>query len=257
MAKKAIITGGSRGIGRGIVLDLAQHGYDIAFTYNSAKEDAIALKQEIEKIGQRCFFYQASFENPEVPQIITSQAIKDLGGVDLLVCNAGKTKFTYLKTLDLDILDFLYNLDYKSYILCAKTAAIHMAENNKSGRIIFITSTRGIRAYRNDAIYGSFKAALNRAVESIAIELAEDNITVNAIAPGATQVRGEVTDDQLKKGHIPTLVPLGRKGQPKDIASLVRYLASDEAEYITGEIIKVDGGLTLYGPNESSEGGAY
>lgn len=257
MKKKAFITGGSRGIGRGIVLELARSGYDIAFTYHSATDEALSLSQEVEKLGQRCFYYQASLEQLDIPETITTQAITDLGGIDVLVCNAGKTKFTSIKTIDIDTLEFLYNLDYRSYILCTKTAANYMVANNTSGRIIFITSTRGIRAYRNDAVYGSFKAALNRAVESIAIELAEDNITVNAVAPGATQVRGQITNETLQEGHIPALVPMGRKGKPQDVASLVRYLVSDEADYITGQTIKVDGGLILYGPNESSKGGMY
>lgn len=257
MGKKAFITGGSRGIGRGIVLQLAQNGYDVAFTYHSAIDEAKSLQSEIHKLGQRCFFYQASLEQSNIPEMITAQAIHDLGGIDVLICNAGKTKFTSITTLNHETVDFLYNLDYKSYLLCTKTAVNHMIENGHGGRIIFITSTRGIRAYRNDAVYGSLKAALNRAVESLAIELAEHHITVNAVAPGATQVRGDYTDEQLRAGHLPSLIPLNRKGKPQDVSALVGYLVSDAAEYITGETIKVDGGLILYGPNENKEGGMY
>ena len=257
MAKKAFITGASRGIGRGIALRLAKHGYDIAFTYLSESHEAESLSKEINKLGRKCFFYQANLEEKEVPEKITNQAIHDLGGIDVLVCNAGKTKFTSIKTLDVDIMDFLYNLNYRSYLLCTKVAANHMIKYKTAGRIIFITSTRGIRSYRNDAIYGSLKAALNRAVESLAIELSDHEITINAVAPGATAVRNNYSDEELKQGHISSLIPLKRKGKPDDVAALVNYLVSDDANYITGQTIKVDGGLILYGPNEDPEGGMY
>jgi NAD(P)-dependent dehydrogenase (short-subunit alcohol dehydrogenase family) len=257
MAKKAFITGGSRGIGRGIALRLANAGYDIAFTYNSEREEAESLKQEIIQLGRQCYFYQASLQHTDVPEKVTEQAINDLGGIDVLVCNAGKTKFSSIKTLDIENIDFLYGLNYRSYLLCTKVASNYMVDHHIEGRIIFITSTRSFRAYRNDVVYGSLKAALNRAVQSIAIDLSDHNITVNAIAPGATAVRNNYSDEELRSGHISSLIPLKRKGKPDDVASLVQYLASDEASYITGETIKVDGGLILYGPNEDPKGGRY
>jgi NAD(P)-dependent dehydrogenase (short-subunit alcohol dehydrogenase family) len=257
MAKKAFITGASRGIGRGIALRLAKEGYDIAFTYNSEEHDAKSLCEEIIKLGRKCFYYQASLEKPEVPEQITHQAIKDLGGLDVLVCNAGKTKFTSIRTLDVELMDFVYGLNYRSYALCTKVAANHMIENHVEGRILFISSRRSMRAYANDAIYGSLKAAINRMVESLAIELSTFGITVNTIAPGATSVRNNYSDEELRQGHISSLVPLGRKGKPDDIAGLVAYLVSDDSSYITGVTIKVDGGLILYGPNEDPNGGRF
>lgn len=257
MTKKALITGASRGIGRGIALRLAKAGYDIAFTYNSQLDEAESLKEEILKLGQKSYFYQASLQEPDVPEAITTQAIKDLGGIDVLVCNAGKTKFSSITSLDIDTIDFVYGLNYRSYLLCTKVAAKHMIENKTKGRIIYISSTRGIRAYANDTVYGSLKAALNRAVQSLAIELAEHDITINSVAPGATSVRGDDSPEALRSGHISKLIPLKRKGKPEDVANLVNYLISDEAEYITGETVKVDGGLILYGPNEKSEGGPF
>ncbi len=251
MIKTAFITGASRGIGRGIALKLAKAGYDIAFTYLEKEEEALSLKEEILELNQKCFYYQASLEERETPKLITKKAIDDLGRLDVLVCNAGKTKFTSIRTLETDTTDFLYQLNYRSYILCTKVAVNHMIENNINGRVIYISSTRGIRAYANDVIYGSLKAALNRAVQSLAIELAAHNITVNSIAPGATAVKNDYSEESLRQGHLSTLVPLKRRGKPDDVAGLVNYLISDEAEYITGETIRVDGGLILYGPNES------
>lgn len=256
MAKKAFITGASRGIGRGIALRLAREGYDIAFTYYTEKDEAISLHEEITKMNQRCFYYQASFEKESVSEDVTEKAIKDLGGIDTLVCNAGKTKYTSIQTLDSTTIDFIYQLNFRSYLLQTKIVSNYMIKHHIPGRIIFISSTRGLRAYPNDVVYGSLKAALNRAVESLALELAKYKITVNAVAPGATAVRGDYSDEVLENKHVSRLIPLGRAGKPDDVAGLIHYLISDEASYITGETIKVDGGLILYGPDESNKGGS-
>lgn len=257
MNKTAFITGASRGIGKGIALRLAKEGYDIAFTYYTKQEEADELKDEIIAMNRKCFYYQASLQDKGVAEEVTSQAIKDLTRLDVLVCNAGKTEFTSIKTLEPDLIDFVYNLNYRSYLLCTKIAANHMIEQNIKGRIIYISSTRGIRAYANDVVYGSLKSALNRAVESLAIELAEHDITVNSVAPGATAVRGDYSEEELRQGHASKLIPLKRKGKPDDVGNLVNYLVSEEANYITGETIRVDGGLILYGPNENPKGGMF
>ncbi|MDI6452825.1 SDR family NAD(P)-dependent oxidoreductase [Peloplasma aerotolerans] len=257
MSKKVFITGGSRGIGRGIALRLAKAGYDVAFTYHLEQNEAETLKTEILNLGQNCFYYQASLQDASIPEQITKKAIEDLGGIDVLVCNAGKTKFTSIRTIDLETIDFVYGLNYRSYVMSTKIAANYMIENQIPGRIIHISSTRGIRAYRDDAIYGSLKAALNRLIQSLAIELAEYNITINSIAPGATSTRGNYSLEELQSGHISSLIPLKRKGKPDDVAGLVEFLISDDASYITGETIKVDGGLILYGPNERPNGGQF
>jgi NAD(P)-dependent dehydrogenase (short-subunit alcohol dehydrogenase family) len=119
------------------------------------------------------------------------------------------------------------------------------------GRIIFIASTRGIRAYPEDNIYGSLKAALIRSVQSLALELANYNITVNCIAPGAIKVRGDVAPEGLAEGYLAGKIPMKRFGSPEEIGYLAAYIASDEAGYITGETIRIDGGLILPGPKET------
>ncbi len=247
MNKKAFVTGGSRGIGRGICQALAASGYDIAFTYNTKEDEAISLRQEILEKGVNCEFFQASLERADVPEAVTQKAIDALDGIDLLVCNAGLTKHNSLLTVEQELIDFVYGLNYRSYILCSKVAANFMVNEKIKGNIIFITSTRGIRAYPEDCLYGSLKAALNRAVESMALEMAPHGIRVNAIAPGATAIRGSFTDAELRKGNFPPQIPLGRLGTPIEIGHMVEYLASDKATYITGDIIKADGGLILPG----------
>ncbi|GHU04520.1 beta-ketoacyl-ACP reductase [Spirochaetia bacterium] len=249
MIKNAFVTGGSRGIGAGIVGVLSDSGYDIAFTYHTRKEEAEALKLEVEAKGRRCFYYQASLEEREVPEQVSAQAIGDLGGVDLLVCNAGLTRHNDLLNMDPALVDFVYNLNFRSYMICAKAAANDMVSRDVPGNIIFITSTRGIRAYPEDALYGGFKAALNRAAESMALDVAKYRIRVNCVAPGATAVRGNYTPEELSAGFA-SRIPLGRRGTPKEVGYLVRYIASDEAAYMTGNTVKLDGGLILPGMSE-------
>jgi NAD(P)-dependent dehydrogenase (short-subunit alcohol dehydrogenase family) len=256
--KKAFITGGSRGIGRGIALVLANSGYDIAFTYNSKLDEAKSLAEEIELIGRKCFYYQASMELAEVPKKITEVAISDLGGIDLLVCNAGLTRHNSLLNLDVEQIDFVYNLNFRSYLLCSSSAAKYMVDNKIKGNIIFISSTRGIRAYPEDVLYGGFKAALNRSVESMALEMSHYDIRVNCVAPGATKTRGNYTQEELTDSNFAKKIPAGRLGKPEEVGYLVEFIASDKAQYITGVTIKIDGGLILPGmPEDSSPAAGY
>lgn len=256
--KKAFITGGSRGIGRGIARVLAKEGYDVAITYNTQIQEAKSLAAEINGMGRKCLYYQASLELGDIPEKVTGQAIEDLGGIDLLVCNAGITRHNSLLTVDQQSIDFLYGLNYRSYILCSKVAANYMVDNKIEGNIIFISSTRGIRAYPEDCLYGSLKAALIRGVESMALEMSHYGIRVNCIAPGATAIRGNFTQEELTKSNFSKKIPAGRLGTPEEVGYLVAYLASHRAQYITGTTIKIDGGLILPGmPEDSSEEAGY
>jgi len=246
--KNAFITGGSQGIGRGIVRVLSDAGYDIAFTYNSAQDEAESLCAEVTSKGRRCFFYQASLQNPGVAEEVTAKAATDLSGIDLMVCNAGLTRHNDLLNLDGELIDFLYNLNYRSYMLCAKVAANDMVARGEKGNIIFIASTRGLRAHPEDAIYGGMKAALIRSVESMALDMASYDIRVNCVAPGNTAIRGDFTQEELSR-ETPFIqkIPLKRRGSPDEVGYLVRFIASDEAAYMTGNTIKLDGGLILPG----------
>ncbi|WP_242985358.1 SDR family NAD(P)-dependent oxidoreductase [Vallitalea okinawensis] len=249
MRKKAFVTGGSRGIGRGIAIVLAKEGYDIAFTYNSRLDEAESLSHIIENLGGKAYYYQASMEKDGVPETITETAVKDLGGIDVLVCNAGVTRHDSILKLTEDHIDFLYKLNFRSYMMCAKVAANHMVKEQVEGSIIFISSTRGISAHPEDNIYGSFKAGLIRSVQSVALELSEYGININVVAPGATAIRGDYSMEQLSKGWAKK-IPMKRLGTPEEVGHLVKYLVSDVAEYITGETIRIDGGLILPGMKE-------
>ena len=251
--KCAFVTGGSHGIGEGIVRVLAKKGYDVAFTYKSRVEEAAVVAEHVRAEGRRCFCYQASLEEKEVPAEVTRRAIVDLGRLDLLVCNAGWSLRNLVTTVDADFIDKVYSLNFRSYILCANVAARYMRENEIKGSIIFISSTRGSSVHPDDSIYGGLKAGLNRACQSIALELARFGIRCNAVAPGATAINGDYDDPDMKmtrQWSVSSKIPLQRMAHPYEIGNAVAYLASEQAAYITGNILNVDGGLKLPGMPE-------
>ena len=258
--KKAIVTGGSRGIGRGIAIALAKDGYDVAITYATKAEEAEQTAAAVAEYGRKCLLYQASLEEDGVGPRVVSQAIEDLGGLDLLVNNAGLTITGSILHMPVADIDKLINLDFRNYLLCAQVAARYMAAHQVRGNIISITSSRAQRAYPGDAVYGGIKAGLNRATESMALDLAPYGIRVNCIGPGAIRVR---TDEQLAKPderikgsfyeNLGWRIPMQRVGDPEDIGNAVVFLASEKAAYITGFTLRVDGGLILPGMPERVE----
>ena len=257
--KKAIVTGGSRGIGSGIVRKLASEGYDVAFSYHSAEEEARVLAEEMKAAyGVNCYYYQAGLHLKGVPAELFQKAVEDLGGLDLMVCNAGMNFGGSIMELDEEGFEKVISLDYKCYLLMSGYASKYMVEHDTKGSIVFVTSTHSQRAYPYDAVYGSLKAGLNRAVESLACELGNYGIRVNAVAPGYTKIRNSVPGGGPFWEHydehcaeLGARLPLNRIGYPADIANAVYFLASDDAKYITGITVKVDGGLILPGMPES------
>lgn len=245
--RTALVTGGSSGIGQGIAEVLAEEGYDIAITYGKNPDGADKTKCAIEALGRKCFVYQASMHEADVPERVVKQAIADLGHLDLLVDNAGKSPFKTLLLSTAEDMDYLYGLNYRGYLLAAGAAARHMVLNGIKGSIIFITSSRAERAYPYDFLYGGLKAALKRSCESLALELSPFGIRVNCVAPGATQIREEWDG---KHDSFAARIPAGRLGTPRENGQLVAYLASEKASYITGVTVRVDGGLILPGMPE-------
>ena len=247
--KTALVTGGSSGIGQGIAEVLAEEGYDVAITYGKNPEGAEATKAAIEALGRRCFVYQASLQEADVPEKTVKQAIADLGHIDLLVNNAGRSTRESILTVKAENLDYLYDLNYRGYLLTTGAVARHMVLNKIRGSIIFITSSRAERAYPNDLLYGGLKAALKRSCESIAMELSQFGIRVNCVAPGATQVR---EDGGRWQNSLGVRIPMERIGTPRDDGHVVAFLASEKASYITGVTVRVDGGLILPGMPEGN-----
>lgn len=251
--KTALVTGGSRGIGSGIAIALAKEGYDLAISYSTKRDEALCTAHIIEdECKRKCCVFQAELEEEDAPEELVNQAAKALGKIDVFVNNAGVTIFDELVSMKLESINKLVNLDFKGYILGMQAAARHMVLSGTRGCIINITSSRGERAYVGDAVYGGIKAALNRAVQSVALELSPYGIRVNCIAPGATKVRESGSFSETCK----RIVPLKRIGLPEDIGNAVVWLASEKASYITGASIRIDGGLILPGTPEYRPEGA-
>ena len=188
--KKAVVTGASRGIGKGIARCLAREGYDLAISYATQREEAQNLVEELQvQYGGKYFCFQASLEQEDAGVKLLEESVKALGGLDLLVNNAGVTRFENILDLTPEIFNLLWNLDFKNYILMMQAAAKYMVQHQVRGCLINITSSRGERAYAGDFLYGGLKAGLNRAVQSIALDLAPYGIRANNVAPGATRVR--------------------------------------------------------------------
>ncbi len=242
----AYITGGSSGIGQGIALVLAEAGYDIAVTYNARPEGARWTAEQVAQRGGSCHLIAAALDQPETAEIAAAEAIRLLGRIDVLVCNAGVTRHHHILSVTGEELDFLYNLNYRSYLLTTGVITRHMVENGIRGSVIWITSSRGDRAYPTDPQYGGLKAALKRACESVALQLAPEGIRLNCVAPGATYTRWPYG----QPSELARRIPMKRLGTPIDIGNAVEFLCSDRATYITGITLRVDGGLVLPGMPE-------
>jgi glucose 1-dehydrogenase len=250
-SKTVLITGASRGIGRGIALVLAEEGYDMGISYATKKEEAEDVAHRIEKEYRRkCIVYKSDFRDLAAPARLVDSVIKELGHLDALVNNAAM--FMTGSIMDTETKDIvaLINVNFISPLLVTQAAARHMVPLGIKGSIVNITSTRAERAYPGDFFYGGAKAGLSRATRSIALDLAPYKIRVNCVAPGSTRVR-EGSDEHYEK--FGRKIPLGRMGTPLDIARAVSWLLSEKASYITGITIRVDGGLILPGMPERAE----
>ena len=279
--KKAIITGGEIGMGRGIALVLAEEGYDIAFSYypnaenaETAVETTLSLLRER---GAKGWALPADLSEPDAPRAFFEKAVGSLGGLDLMVNNAGVNIPLPIQDITESNFDYLVSLDLRAYVMMMHYAARYMIDNGIRGCLINVSSSRGERAYANAGIYCGIKSCLNRMAEAFALDLSPYGIRVNNVAPGAVRVRsdeellsmtrGRATDyfwskdflenPELVKDHdfwdiLGPRIPLGRVGLPEDIGRAVAFLASDRASYITGVTLRVDGGLILPGMPEDA-----
>ena len=243
----ALITGGSHGIGAGLVRKFADLGYDIAFTYSKRLEGAEETKRYLDKKGVRGFFYQASFDEDGTAEEVGHQALKDLGRVDLLINNAGITIFEkQMQNVKLDRLDKLYHIDYRAAMILTRIVTDDMIARDEDGCVVNISSVHGTAHYIYDCWYGGIKYALNHATRLWAAKLAEHGIRVNAIEPGGT--RGGLTFEELA---VHDRTPLGRCGRPLDIAKCAHLFA--RSKNVSGQIVVIDGGFSLAGVPETSD----
>lgn len=242
--KIALITGGSRGIGREIALELAKSGVDIAISYVNNLEKTMKVIEEIREYGVRAIAIQAnvSIEEDVIQMVNTVQ--KELGTMDILVNNAGVTKDNLLIRMKEEDWDEVMDINLKGTFLCTKAVSRIMMKK-RYGKIINITSVVGIIGNAGQGNYSASKAGVIGFTKSMAKELASRGIRVNAIAPGFIETdMTEVLKDEIKETMI-NAIPLKSFGSPKDIANLVVFLASDKSDYITGQVINVDGGMVM------------
>lgn len=258
MAKKALVSGGSSGIGQGIAIALAAGGWEVAVTWNRNAEGALQTKRTIEEKGGVCHIVEAHLERPEAPEKMVRDACRLLGGLDAYVCNAGRDARSSILTATREQIQNILDTNFLGYMLSAGEAARHMVRHGVSGSIVFITSTRAISPHPDDFLYGGIKAAVERACKSLALDLSPYGIRVNCIAPGATLVRPwqqhDVKPGELVNGQpwypIEDLIPLHRMGVPADVAAAAVYLCGEQSSYITGVSLPIDGGLSLPGMPE-------
>ncbi len=242
--RAALVTGGSRGIGRAIVLRLARQGADVAFSYRGNAEAAASAVAEVEALGCRALAIQADAKSAEGAEAMVKAVLEAFGKIDILVNNAGITRDNLIMRMGgdewSDVIDT--NLSGAFYALKAVTRPMLKA---RGGRIINITSVSGQAGQTGQANYSAAKAGLIGLTKAAARELASRGITVNAVAPGF--VLTELTQDlpDALKAQITERTPLGRFGTTDEIANAVAFLASDEAAYITGQVLAVDGGLVM------------
>lgn len=240
--KVAVVTGGSRGIGKAIAEKFAAEGASVAILYSSNSASADAVLEEIRNAGGTAKAYQCHVENSDEVGKTIDEVVNDLGKIDILVNNAGITRDKLLMMMKEEDFDDVISVNLKgAYNTMRKVCP--MLARQRWGRIINLSSIAGINGNAGQVNYSASKAGLIGMTKSAAREFAGRGITVNAIAPGFVET--DMTEKFASDENVMKRIPVGRMGRPDEIASLALFLASDAAAYITGEVIRIDGGLAI------------
>lgn len=247
MGKVVLVTGASKGIGAAIVEELASSGYDVAINYNSSEKEAYIVESNIKKYDVRSMVIQCDVSNEEQVKNMVDNIVRDLGSIDIVVNNAALCLNSFFRQKTVEDFQKTFNTNLIGPFLVSKYASKYMI-NNKWGRIVNISSTNGVNTYYPICMeYDASKAALISFTHNLAIELAP-YVNVNAIIPGfiATESELEGMDEEFIKSEEEKILAK-RKGEPKEVAKLVKFLISDDASYINNSVIRIDGGQ--YGSN--------
>ncbi|MFL0099467.1 3-oxoacyl-[acyl-carrier-protein] reductase [Tenacibaculum maritimum] len=241
--KTAIITGASRGIGRGIAVEFAKQGANVAFTYSASVDAAIALENELKGLGVKAKGYQSNAADFDAAQELAKTVLEEFGTIDVLINNAGITKDNLLMRISEDDFDKVIEVNLKSVFNLTK-AVIRPMMKQRKGSIIHMSSVVGIKGNAGQANYAASKAGILGFSKSVALELGSRNIRSNVIAPGFIETEMTAKLDKKIVEGWRNEIPLKRGGTPEDIANACIFLASDMSAYITGQTLSVDGGMS-------------
>lgn len=240
--KVAIITGASRGIGSGIAKVFAQNGANVAFTFSSSAESALALENELNALGIQSKGYKSNAADFNEAQKLVDDVMADFGNIDILINNAGITKDNLLMRMSEEDFDAVMNINLKSVFNMTKAVQKVMLKN-RAGSIVNMSSVVGVKGNAGQANYAASKAGMIGFTKSIALELGSRNIRCNAIAPGfiETEMTAKLNEEVVKGWR--ESIPLKRGGTPEDVANVCVFLSSEMSAYVTGQVINVDGGM--------------
>lgn len=240
--KNTLVTGASRGIGRGIAIEMAKQGANIAFTYLSSPDKAAALEAELQALGVKAKGYKSDASDFKAADELITNVVAEFGSLDIVVNNAGITRDNLLMRMSEDQFDEVIRTNLKSVFNITKACQKPMLKQRK-GSIINISSVVGVKGNAGQANYAASKAGILGFTKSVALELGSRNIRCNAIAPGfiETEMTGALSEETVKQWR--EQIPLKRGGTPEDIAQLCIFLGSEMSSYITGQTINVDGGM--------------
>jgi len=240
--KTALITGASRGIGKGIAMEFARQGAHVAFTFNASAEAAKALEAELEGFGVKARGYQSNAADFDAAQQLVKDVIEDFGGLDILINNAGITKDNLLMRISEEDFDKVIEVNLKSVFNLTK-AVLRPMLKQRSGSIINMSSVVGVKGNAGQTNYAASKAGILGFTKSVALELGSRNVRCNAIAPGFIETEMTAKLDPKTVDSWRDSIPLKRGGTPEDVANACVFLGSDMSAYITGQTLNVDGGM--------------
>lgn len=250
--KRAIVTGGSRGIGRGISLELARQGCDVVINYYSEADHGFArdsaadeVVAEIEALGRKAIAIEGNIGEPAVSTALVQAAVDNFGGIDILASNAGICPFHAFLDMPAELLQRVVDVNLNGAFYISQAAANRMRDQGKGGAIVATSSISALVGGAMQAHYTPTKAGVHSLMQSAAIALGPYGIRCNSVMPGAiaTDINKDDWSDAEKRAYLDKRIPLGRFGTPADVASVVAFLASDMAAYVTGASLLVDGGL--------------
>lgn len=240
--KNVIITGASRGIGKGIAEVFAQHGANVAFTYSSSEAPALELEKDLTSLGIKAKAYKSNAASFEEAEQLVKSVLEDFGGIDVLINNAGITKDNLLMRMGEEDFDKVIEVNLKSVFNMTKAVQRTLLKQ-RSGAIINMSSVVGVKGNAGQTNYAASKAGMIGFTKSVALELGSRNIRCNAIAPGFIETEmTDKLDEKVVQGWRDA-IPLKRGGSPEDVANACVFLASDLSNYVTGQVLNVDGGM--------------